>query len=479
MKILSFVFQNHRWQQVQVHIQFLPGLPGISMIGLPDRTLKESTLRIKAALHSQNFELPVAHQVVIDLKPALLPKSNSGLELAIACGILWKSGQQKPPFDLNSLVIYGDVGVDGLITMPKELCDEIPLEPSQTLLTGVSAHKAFPWPSFRVRELGRLEHMEFLPAQPTVRSWVRPQLADIRLTPKMAEFVKIVALGEHSALVAGPPGTGKTTAVQNMSPLLTEPDVAKLYQAKEYGVAMPNWRPQVSPHHSTPTAGVIGGGQPVRPGALTRAHGGVLILDEFFEFHPQIQESLREPLEQGVIHLFRGVSFETLPAGVLLLATTNLCDCGSWLPLRLRHPDLPQCRCRSTRLAQFHQRVRGPSLDRFHILYYACEKPGRAVHTISLHEIFKELERARQFSISDSSRLSIDSASDSGVFRSPPALTSMALELWEKEVPTIRRRLSWLKVARTIADLEQASQIDLSHLRAAYAWTVEPFLDWF
>ncbi len=476
MQIPSFVYQNGQWRRVQVHTQLIPGPPGITVIGLPDRTLKESVWRIKSALYAQGYELPVSQQVVVDLKPSLLPKSNSGLELAIAASILWCTGQQRVPPSPQETVIFGQLGLDGRIHLPDFMESEMPLHPKEILLTG-KTNRAFGFRTLQAGDLKSIVRASTADAQKVEPEWCRPELPDWQLSKQQAEILSVLALGEHATLLAGPPGTGKSTLAQCVLSLLSEPNWTLLRQAKRYGVSASHWRPIVQPHHSAPAAAILGGGQPIRPGALTRAHGGVLLLDEYFEFSPQIQEALREPLEQGAVHLYRGAHFDVLPARILLVATTNLCHCGAWIPQRYQSPKLPRCRCTSTRLESFQRRVRGPSLDRFAMFSYLTEKPLSSADLVSLPEILDQLQSARQWRHSQGRGDVLNSRIPWQTL--PAQLTRLAREFWQLDVPTARRRAAWIQVARTVADLAQSEKIDLVHLQKAQEWTVSSFQDWF
>ena len=266
------------------------------------------------------------------------------------------------------------------------------------------------------------------------------------------------------------PGTGKTTTANIIAKSLPDPP-DEIYLASQsiwrrLGESL-SWRPILTPHHTSSHISIIGGGNPIRPGAITRAHGGTLILDELLEFSTSVQESLRESLETRVVHLARSHGMKTFPAQFLLLATTNLCACGNFLP-----SDPDRCVCSSFRLQKYLNRISGPVFDRFQIIVvadYFSDKPE--VDATSLKDM---VVKARNFALEQrgqafpNSRLSVEETfkilSDDVFCRYFPELEYAH-----------RKRMFLTQVARTIADIEGCKDILVAHLNEAYKISLKTF----
>ena len=369
IKVQSLIQDKATLVPVDVELTLWPGLPGIQFLGLPDQHLKESALRIKSAIKAAGFQFPVAQQILVNLRPSHLKKTSRGLELAVAAAYLWESEQLKAPLPSSDHFLYGELTLSGDVLEPEDLAKSFQ-DPHRVILTG-SAKSESP-ARFRrqvARNLKDLLKPEEVSASTGLDRPERPTLALQRTySAEQARLIEVLAVGEHSALMAGPAGSGKSTVAQCLPSFLRAPSEKQFYELKkihaEFGQEL-KWRPVVKPHHSTPVIAMIGGGSVPFAGEISRAHGGVLILDELLEYPSQVQESLREPFEEGQMRVFRNGKLKIYPAQAQILATTNLCPCGTWTPSK---PMEMACVYNRTRCRSYGQRLSGPLVDRFEIL---------------------------------------------------------------------------------------------------------------
>lgn len=476
MKIQSLIRDNDRLVPVEVELSFLPGLPQIQFLGLPDQAIRESIHRIKSAVRAQGYDFPKAQQVLVNLRPAHLKKSSRGLELAVSLGILWESGQVPPPQD-SDLVVYGELSLSGEVFEPEDLPQDFEADESVTVWTGKARDpKSVP---FQRRALGRLQDIgqpDIVPASPRNYKLERPQFGlDLVFPERQAEILKLAALGEHSLLMAGPAGSGKTTMSKAIWSLLAAPSAEDMREVisnhKGLGETDLKWRPLVHPHHTTPPLGLIGGGVPPSKGEIARAHLGILVLDELLEFHPKAQEVLREPMEDFRVRLRRGRFIEEHPAQALVIATTNLCPCGDWVPKARIMCGRSLKKCRS-----YAERLSGPLIDRFQILFFTQRHEKGS--TVSGSDLLKDLESTRarraQWALVDTRFNKVSSlwTWDELVSDLPEFYMR---ELFPRELASRRRDLATLKIARTYADLDGMQKMQPQHVERALKITFVPF----
>ncbi len=449
-----------------VEVVLVPGVSQIQILGLPDQMIRESSKRIISALRYQGFRIPPGKQALVNLHPNDLKKSGQGLDLPIALGILLESEQlQVADFDFKKNYCYGSLTLKGEVQAPRDL-EFLNFENFQHLvLTGVSES---PW-RFDVEEIKELKDVpsrQWRPGQPEKFRPIEPTYnTELQFDSTLARLMALVALGEHNLLIAGFAGSGKTTMVENLATILNLPDEKSFLEAKKYWMLSGRdlaGRPVVQPHHSATPSSMIGGGRPLKFGEISLAHGGALILDELLEFHPLVQSALREPMEKGVIYLSRMGTRQTFPADSLILATTNLCPCGQFQPGATY-----RCQCSSLRLRSYVEKLSGPFLDRF-ALFHIVGKPKLSVK-VSLKDIKAEVDEARLFQTNTrqqtlaNQRLSLKQLK-----------AMLAESIDESFIPhskSHRRRLSLLRVARSLADLEFSEKIKQVHLEEAQNWT--------
>jgi len=468
MKVQSLIQDKNSLVPVEVELTLWPGLPGIQFLGLPDQHLKESAMRIKSAIKAAGFQFPVAQQILVNLRPSHLKKTSRGLELAVAAAYLWESEQLRVPDLGKDLFLYGELTLSGEVLEPEDLSASFQ-EPGRVLLTGkMQIEKPARFRRQIVQNLKDLltpteiagSRMKDVPQRPVGN-------LERKYSVEQARMIEILAVGEHSALMAGPAGSGKSTIAQVLPSFLRAPSENQFFELKkihsEFGEEL-TWRPVVKPHHSTPTMAMIGGGSVPFAGEISRAHGGVLILDELLEFSSQVQESLREPFEEGQMRVFRNGRLKQYPARAQILATTNLCPCGKWTPSM--EPKQMTCGLSRSRCRSYGQRLSGPLVDRFEILYFT-RRIGDL--EISGKELFQKIKKAQDFS-----KLFPNSRRPAGEILD--TLTPLHLQAFEFEQQTSqRRKVAVLRVARTLADIDLDPEIQLKHIQEAKLLCLDPF----
>jgi magnesium chelatase family protein len=366
--------------RVEVEVHLGGGLPNFSIVGLPATAVKESKDRVRAALANSGFDWP-AGRITVNLSPADLPKEGCRYDLPIAMGILLASSQISVPEQrLSSCEFYGELGLAGelrpikgvllaaahaareqrALIVPADNVGEARIAAPGTrgagTLLGVCALA-------RSREVPEETPPD---APPRVLPAGGLDLADVRGQAAPKRALLIAAAGGHSLLFVGPPGTGKSMLAQRLPGLLPSLapdealDVAAIASVSTRGFAPADFgrRPFRAPHHTASAGAIIGGGPQSRPGEVSLAHRGVLFLDELPEFNRAVLESLREPLESGVVAVSRAARQVEYPARFQLIAAMNPCPCGY-----LGEPT-GNCRCAPPEIARYRARISGPLLDR-------------------------------------------------------------------------------------------------------------------
>lgn len=441
---------------IEVELVLTSGLPQITIVGLPDALIRESAKRIQSALFACGYRMPKAQQVLVNLRPNEIKKTSVGIDLAIALALLWETKQREEPE--QPFVVYGELGLDGSVFCPR---DVVAINSDiEHLLTGPAVDGLFR----DFYQIDKLNSPIFFQAERQQPSIARPEFSQHLFSQKVATYLKVAALGNHSVLLAGPAGSGKTTFCETLWPLMAKPtkmEADEIRRFANYFGGQSHWRPKVNPHHSSSAIALVGGGVPPKPGEVVRSHRGQLILDELLEFHPKAQAALREPIEKGVVFLSRSSYRREFPCQFQLLATTNLCPCGEY------EPNTPnRCRCSGRRLRNYLEKLTGPFVDRFEMFLLTQEWVGRSEGVVESEEILDAVEEARLFI----------SQQEKDFYKEPAIMASLSKECHLPTFQSHRRRLSILKVARTIASLERSLEINKCHLQQAYEISYKNFL---
>ncbi len=363
---------------VEVETDISHGLPSYTIVGLPGGPVRESGDRIRAAIRNSGFPFP-GRKVTINLAPADLRKDSALLDLPIALSILCAEGIL-PGEDLGKYLVAGELSLDGSLKPVRGVL-------SQGLLARRLSLEGILIPSANAPEASLVPDIDVIPAS-TLRNAVSAlsgdarspaaapepppaetewsDLRDVVGQPVARRALEIAAAGSHALLLVGVPGCGKTMLAERIPGILPDfSDGEALETAQVYSASgEPPWprilarRPFRAPHHTVSPAGLIGGGNPPRPGEISFAHEGVLFLDEFSEFRREAREALRQPIESGEVRIARAGNVYRFPCRFLLVAATNPCPCGN-----AGHPRRI-CRCSPHSLSEFARKFSGPLLDR-------------------------------------------------------------------------------------------------------------------
>lgn len=471
--------------QVEVHIS--RGLPSLSIVGLPEAAVRESRDRVRAAIANAGFEFP-RRRVIVNLAPADLPKEGARFDLAIALGILAAAGQI-PSAALEDKCFLGELSLSGEL---RPVAGMLPAacaaaEAGEQLVVPVANGPEAALSSrtdTRVGEylLGVTEALindrplpEAVPGEQNVGTAL-PDLRDVRGQHQARRALEVAAAGAHSLLFSGPPGTGKSMLASRLPGILPPMDegealaTAAVASVSGEGLNPGHWRrrPYRCPHHTCSGVALVGGGSQPRPGEISLAHNGVLFLDELPEFDRKVLEVLREPIETGEIHIARAARRATFPARFQLVAAMNPCPCGY-----LGDPRA-ECHCTEEQVQRYRGKISGPLLDRIDIqisvprpereLLRPDAPPGEDSTSVRDRVVAaRKQQQARQ----QCTNAALDG---DGIARHcVPEKTGAALldQAMDRFGLSGRAYHRILRLARTLADLEQAERIGPSHVAEA------------
>ncbi len=474
---------------VTVEVHLANGLPGFSMVGLPETAVRESRDRVRSAIVNSGFDFP-RRRITVNLAPADLPKDGGRFDLPIAIGILAASGQL-PPEPLSRWEFAGELALTGAL---RPVTGALPLalqsrRAGRQLMVprenGAEAALAHPDGSFaagcladvtaHLRGQERLPTAEPLAAHP---GGLQADLLGVKGQATARRALEVAAAGAHSLLFVGPPGTGKSMLAARLPgilPPMTEGErleSAAVRSLSQPGFHADDWgrRPFRAPHHSASPVALAGGGSRPRPGEISLAHHGVLFLDELPEYGRQALEVLREPLETGRVTVSRAAAQVEYPARFQLVTAMNPCPCG-----HLGDP-LRECRCTPDQVARYRGRISGPLLDRIDLQVEVPrlrpeelqdEAPGECSAAVRTRVC-----AARSRRLAESGCASADIAADAieQACRLGAPERRFLNDALHRLGLSARGYHRVLRVARTIADLADTNRVTLQHLSEALGY---------
>jgi len=494
-KVMSCAVVGLDGALIEVEVDISAGLPSFSIVGLPDKAVQEARERVRSAIRNSGFRFP-GKRITVNLAPADLKKEGPAYDLAIAIGLLMSSGQLLA--DVRDSVFLGELSLDGrlrhtqgilpMVSIARDggksrVCLPLQDHREAKLVEGmgvVAPESLAQLVGFLKGDVTLPDPVDEEPSAEFVTTQHSFDLSHVKGQEHAKRAIEIAAAGRHNLVMTGPPGSGKTMLARCLPSILPQltPDealeVTRIYSVTgllSSGQPLVRERPFRSPHYTISHAGLVGGTQTPRPGEITLSHRGVLFLDELPEFGHSTLDSLRQPMEDRVVTVSRAQGSVTFPSSFMLVGAMNPCPCGHY------GDPLHECKCSVSDIIRYRRKLSGPLLDRIDIFIdvprvdydkLTADTAGEDSTTVRDRVVAASETQVVRFSGNHATCNADMSAREVMEFCKLTPRGKQVLETAMRQLHLSARAYHRvLKVARTIADLEEADRIDTPHVAEA------------